>query len=116
MAIVAGVVVLDVGVQGIQVLNQTVIYELAPEARSRITAAYMTSYFAGGAIGSAVGGAAYQSGGWGATCVLGAALGVASVAVATYARITHPHGRPDPLKGPAPPTRTTPYWCRWWGP
>ncbi|HEU5151670.1 MAG TPA: MFS transporter [Iamia sp.] len=86
-AIVVGVVVLDVGVQGIQVLNQTIIYELAPEARSRITSAYMTLYFAGGALGSAVGAAAYDAGGWARACALGAALGVAAVVVAAYAQV-----------------------------
>lgn len=86
-AIVVGVVVLDVGVQGIQVLNQTIIYELAPEARSRITSAYMTLYFVGGALGSAVGAAAYDAGGWGRACLLGAVLGAAAVVVATYAQL-----------------------------
>ncbi|QYG93130.1 MFS transporter [Iamia sp. SCSIO 61187] len=70
-AVVVGVVVLDVGVQGVQVLNQTIIYELAPEARSRITSAYMTLYFGGGALGSAVGAAAYDAGGWGRACAPG---------------------------------------------
>lgn len=79
VVIVVGVLVLDVGVQGIQVLNQTVIYELAPEARSRINSAYMTCYFAGGALGSAVGAAAYESGGWARVCQLGALLGLAAV-------------------------------------
>lgn len=86
-AIVVGVVVLDVGVQGIQVLNQTIIYELAPEARSRITSAYMTLYFAGGALGSAVGAAVYDAGGWARACALGAGLGAAAVVTAAYAQV-----------------------------
>ncbi|MCU1497876.1 MAG: transporter [Acidimicrobiales bacterium] len=82
VAIVLGVLLLDIGVQGVQVLNQTVIYELAPEARSRITSAYMTLYFAGGALGSAAGAVAYDAGGWARVCQLGAALGTAAVLVA----------------------------------
>ena len=82
VAIVVGVVVLDVGVQGIQVLNQSVIYELAPEARSRINSVYMTIYFVGGAIGSAVAGVAYDRGGWGWVCALGAAIGAAAILTA----------------------------------
>lgn len=82
VVIVVGVLLLDVGVQGIQVLNQTVIYELAPEARSRINSAYMTCYFAGGALGSAVGAAAYESGGWARVCQLGALLGLLATAAA----------------------------------
>ncbi|HMJ75363.1 MAG TPA: MFS transporter [Iamia sp.] len=101
-AIVVGVVVLDVGVQGIQVLNQTVIYELAPEARSRITSAYMTLYFIGGALGSAVGAAAYDAGGWGRTCALGVALGGAAVLAATYA-LVRTSGRAGLRPAPARP-------------
>jgi MFS family permease len=42
---------------------QSEIYRLAPEARSRINSAYMTSYFAGGALGSAGSAAAFDAGG-----------------------------------------------------
>ena len=80
--IVVGVLVLDVGVQGAHILNQSTIYELAPSARSRINAVYMTTYFLGGAAGSAAGAAAYEQGGWAWTCVLGAALGALAVALA----------------------------------
>ncbi len=54
--------------------NQNVIYQLAPEARSRLNAVYMTTYFAGAAGGSALGSWAWQHGGWGATCVAGAGV------------------------------------------
>jgi predicted MFS family arabinose efflux permease len=80
--IVVGVVVLDVGVQGTHILNQSTIYEIAPDARSRINAVYMTSYFVGGALGSAAGAFVYDRRGWGGVCVLGAALGVGAVGLA----------------------------------
>jgi len=74
--IVVGVIVLDIGTQGTHVLNQSVIYELAPGARSRINGVYMTSYFIGGALGSAAGSFAFEHGEWRAVCVLGAVLGL----------------------------------------
>lgn len=74
-AMIAGIVLLDVGVQGMQVTNQSVIYTLAPNARSRVTSSYMVVYFAGGAMGSAVAGHVYASGGWAGICVLGASIG-----------------------------------------
>jgi predicted MFS family arabinose efflux permease len=80
--IVVGVVVLDLGVQGTHILNQSTIYEIAPDARSRINAVYMTSYFVGGALGSAAGAFVYDQRGWGAVCILGAALGIAAVGIA----------------------------------
>ena len=51
--LIVGILLLDVGVQGLQVTNQSLIYRLAPDARSRINSAYMVCYFAGGALGSA---------------------------------------------------------------
>lgn len=72
LAIIAGLVLLDLGVQGQHILNQTAIYALAPEARSRVTTAYMGNNFLFGAAGSAAGAAAFSAGGWDAVCALGA--------------------------------------------
>ena len=72
--LVVGIVVLDVGVQGLQVTNQSVIYGL-PVARSGVNSVYMVCYFSGGALGSAVAARLYDSGGWSSICLLGAGLG-----------------------------------------
>lgn len=77
--VIVGVVVLDVGVQGVQVLNQSTVYELVAGARSRINGVYMTTYFVGGALGSAGGAYAFDHGGWRAVCVLGGVLGLLAV-------------------------------------
>jgi len=81
--LIVGIVLLDVGVQGLQVTNQSIIYRLAPDARSRVNSAYMVCYFVGGAIGSALGSSVYESHRWAGVCVLGAAIG----AVATVAAL-----------------------------
>ncbi|HEY8600666.1 MAG TPA: MFS transporter [Thermomicrobiales bacterium] len=70
--LIIGILLLDLGAQGVQVSNQSVIYRLRPEARSRLNTAYMTSYFAGGAIGSATSAVAFARGGWAAVCLIGA--------------------------------------------
>ncbi len=88
--LIVGILVLDVGVQGLQVTNQSIIYRLAPDARSRINSAYMVCYFAGGAIGSAVGSSVYESHRWTGVCLLGAAIGI----VATGAAIVDAARRP----------------------
>ncbi len=80
--LIVGILVLDVGVQGLQVTNQSIIYRLAPDARSRVNSAYMVCYFAGGAIGSAVGSSLYESHRWAGVCVLGAAIGIAATVAA----------------------------------
>jgi predicted MFS family arabinose efflux permease len=79
VALLAGIVVLDLGVQATQILNQSVIYRLRPEARSRLNTAYMTCYFAGAVSGSAGASFAWERGGWSAVSAAGgaaAALGV----------------------------------------
>lgn len=73
--LVAGIVVLDVGAQGIQITNQAMIYRIRPEARSRVNSAYMVCFFAGGAIGSVTAGAVLAAFGWDGVCVLGAGFG-----------------------------------------
>ncbi|HYG06668.1 MAG TPA: MFS transporter [Stenotrophomonas sp.] len=74
--LVIGVLLLDVAVQGVHVNNQSVIYQLDAAARNRITSAYMTCYFIGGALGSSAGTIAYARGGWHGVVVVGAALAV----------------------------------------
>jgi predicted MFS family arabinose efflux permease len=85
--LIVGIAVLDLGVQGIHISNQSAIYALAPEARSRLTTAYMVSYFLGGAALSAISSAVYASDGWDAVCVVGAATGLAALALWTAAEL-----------------------------
>jgi len=95
--LIVGILFLDVGVQGLQVTNQSLIYRLAPDARSRVNSAYMVCYFAGGAIGSAIGSSIYESHRWAGVCVLGGVIG----AVATLAAVVDGIRRPAPTAGAA---------------
>lgn len=65
------IVALDLGVQGLHISNQSAIYALSAEARSRLTTAYMVSCFLGGAILSALSTTLYASAGWSGVCILG---------------------------------------------
>jgi cyanate permease len=80
VGVIAGTILLDFGVQGTQILNQSQIYRMGAAERSRLTAAYMTPFFLGGAVGSAVSVLAYRAAGWVAVCIAGAATaGIALV-------------------------------------
>lgn len=79
--LIAGIVVLDLGIQGQQILNQTIIYALRPEARSRLTTAYMAGNFLCGALASAATYLAWRDGGWLAVCTLGGALSLLALLV-----------------------------------
>ena len=71
-----GIILLDAGMQGMQITNQSVIYSLLPTERSRINSAYMVSAFAGASIGSYVAGNLYAHYGWIGDCWFGAVLSV----------------------------------------
>jgi predicted MFS family arabinose efflux permease len=72
--LIAGVVLLDIGVQAGHVSNQTRIYGLLPEARSRLNMVYMVGYFSAGALGSYAGSVLWQRFGWAGVCGLGCLL------------------------------------------
>lgn len=84
--LVVAIVLLDLGCQGLHITNQSEIYRLLPNARSRVNAAYMTSYFFGGTLGSVGSALCYATYGWGGVCVLGAAFGVVALGLATGER------------------------------
>ncbi len=81
--IVAGLVVLDFGMQAQNVLNQGAVYALGRERASRLATAYLTANFVGGALGSSAAALAWSVGGWDAVCAVGAAF--ATVALAAWA-------------------------------
>lgn len=66
--LVAGVVVLDAGQQGMQISNQTRVFALSSTARSRLNSVYMIAFFLGGALGSALSAAAWSRWQWEGVC------------------------------------------------
>jgi predicted MFS family arabinose efflux permease len=86
-ALILGIVVLDVGTQGMQITNQAIIYALRPDARSRINSAYMVCYFIGGAAGSIAAGILYGARGWTGVCLLGAGFGLLTGAMTVYDKL-----------------------------
>lgn len=76
VALIAGILLLDFAAQSLHITNQSEIYRLRPEVRSRLNSAYMTTYFLGGATGSGLSTVAYAYFGWAGVCVLGAIFGI----------------------------------------
>ncbi|NHB97321.1 MFS transporter [Photorhabdus stackebrandtii] len=76
-----GILLLDTAVQGVHVTNQSTIYRIMPEARNRLTSAYMTSYFIGGALGSLVSSYAYKHSGWYGVAAAGMTICIISLIV-----------------------------------
>jgi len=92
MPVQLGVIILstigfDLGVQATLVAHQTLIYSLAPEARSRLNALLFTVVFIGMATGAALGSMALAHGGWSGVV----ALATGSAALALIIRLFSQH-------------------------
>ena len=99
VALLAGILVQDLAIQGVHVTNTSSIYRLRPEARSRLTAGYVTCYFIGGASGSLVSSWLYAHFGWPAVVTAGAILAALTLAYGALA----PSARIPEM--PSPPAR-----------
>jgi predicted MFS family arabinose efflux permease len=99
--LVAGVILLDLGVQAGHVANQTRIYALIPEARSRLNTVYMVTYFLGGALGSALGAYGWSRWRWDGVCVAGAMQLVVALAVTGWMHTTRGSVRVAGAKEPS---------------
>lgn len=66
--LMAGIVLVDIGVQAGHVANQSRIYTLAPTARARLNTFYMVAFFTGGALGAYFGPLGFTVGGWAGFC------------------------------------------------
>lgn len=75
-ALVIGIVLLDLGAQGIHVTNQSMVLRGRPDAVSRLIGAYMLFYSVGSGLGAIGTTAVYAAAGWAGVCMLGAAVSV----------------------------------------
>lgn len=76
IGLIAGVILLDFGVQSALVSNQHIIYALRPDARNRLNTIFMTGMFLGGSLGSTGASLAWSAGGWPAVSAFGAILSI----------------------------------------
>ncbi|WNG45917.1 MFS transporter [Archangium minus] len=89
-ALIVGVIVLDLAIQAVHVTNQSMIFAVRPEARSRLVAGYMVFYSLGSASGSIASTLVYSWAGWTGVCVLGAAI--STLALLFWATTRHVTG------------------------
>lgn len=95
--LLVGVVVLDLAHQAVLNSSQNVVYALRPEARNRINSAFMTAFFIGGAVGSALTSAVWAGSGWTGVCVLGAVLSAGTAVLWALERAAVHRAADEPL-------------------
>jgi predicted MFS family arabinose efflux permease len=84
--VLVAIVLLDVTVQGVNILNQTRLLAVSPQARSRLNTAFVTCNFIGGAAGSSAASLLWSAGGWTAICITGLGLSCFAFTVWAFAR------------------------------
>lgn len=69
--IIVSIIILDIGMQCIQLSNQSATMGLCPEASSRMNTIYMVTYFIGGSLGTFLAGTFWSLYGWMGTVAAG---------------------------------------------
>lgn len=74
-----GIIMLDLGVQALQVTNQSMIFSGGNASHSRLVGCYMLFYAVGSGSGALAATTVFAAAGWFAVCMLGAAVSVAAL-------------------------------------
>ena len=76
---IAGIIIIDIGMQCIQLSNQSATMRLCPEATSRMNTIYMVTYFIGGSFGTFIAGTMWSLYGWSGTVAAGFGMILVSI-------------------------------------
>lgn len=86
VGIIAGIVLIDIGLQCVQLSNQTTVFELRPAASNRINTIFMTTFFIGGSLGTFLAGSAWQLFGWHGVIGTGILLITCSLLITVFSK------------------------------
>lgn len=81
VTIIAGIILIDIGMQCVQLSNQTSIFELCPSASNRMNTIFMTTYFVGGSLGTLLAGFGWEHFGWVGVATIGCLFTFLSLAI-----------------------------------
>lgn len=84
IGIIAGIIIIDIGMQCIQLSNQTSVFYLCPQASNRINTIFMTTYFIGGSLGTFLAGTFWHWHGWHGVILIGAILTGTSLLITIF--------------------------------
>lgn len=86
IGIISGILLIDIGMQCIQLSNQTSIFSVCPGASNRVNTIFMTTYFIGGSTGTLLAGSGWETCGWTGVAAVGTLLALASLALTTFTK------------------------------
>lgn len=77
--LILSIIIIDIGMQCIQLSNQSATMKLCPEASSRMNTIYMVTYFIGGSLGTFLAGTLWSLYGWMGTVASGFLMLICSI-------------------------------------
>lgn len=81
MGLIVAIILVDIGLQCLQLSNQSGCIQEMPEASNRANTIFMTTYFIGGSFGTFCAGLAWTHEGWMGVCAVGAVLAAISLSI-----------------------------------
>ena len=84
MGLVVAIIFVDVGLQCLQLSNQSGCIQEMPQASNRANTIFMTTYFIGGSFGTYCAGLAWAHKGWIGVCAVGAILAAISLFITCF--------------------------------
>lgn len=81
MGLIVAIIMVDIGLQCLQLSNQSGCIQKMPEASNRANTIFMTTYFIGGSFGTYCAGLAWTHEGWMGVCAVGAVLAAISLSI-----------------------------------
>ena len=81
IGLIVAIILVDIGLQCLQLSNQSGCIQEMPEASNRANTIFMTTYFIGGSFGTYCAGLAWTHEGWMGVCAVGAVLAAISLSI-----------------------------------
>ncbi len=83
---VLGIVIIDMGIQLIQVSNQSSVLVIDPKASNRLNTVFMTVFFIGGALGTFLSGLCWMQWRWDGVVVAGSAMALVGLSLTVFSK------------------------------
>ena len=87
LGIIAGIILIDIGLQCVQLSNQAIVFSLNPKASNRVNTIFMTTFFVGGSTGTLFGDIGWHLQEWHGVIVMGILLVLCSLSVTLFVRV-----------------------------
>lgn len=81
IGLIVSLILVDSGLQCLQLSNQSACIQEVPEASNRANTIYMTTYFIGGSLGTFLAGQGWYLAGWQGVCLVGFTFAVISLCI-----------------------------------